>query len=282
MPLQIIKRRIKSVTATRQMTKAMQLVASSKLRQAQAALAAPNAYLAAATSIVEGLEGDSQARRHRFYQPPDGHGSLTVVIGGDRGLAGAYNSNLYRQLSQAVDGRADDHLVISVGRRASTHLARFANLKLIGAYNMDDDGPVTALAAPIVSHILSLYDEAAISQVNLVTTKFTSAIKQTTSITQLLPRTPDNTDSDQTDAVLEPGLVPLLEAAVTRLIEAEVASAIAHARTSEQAARMMAMMTATDNATDLVDDLTLELNTVRQAHITQEIAEITTGAAALT
>lgn len=282
MPLQSLKRRVRSVTSTKQMTKAMQLVASSKLRHAQANLAAPMAYLAGASELVAKLAAEPLAISHIFYQRFEARPALTIIIGGDRGLAGAYNSNLYRQLSQLVPASRDQHQIIAVGRKTSSHLARFANLDLIAVYEMDETQPAAKLAAPIVAQAVKLYLDGVIGQINLISTEFHSTVKQTATTKQLLPQATVVDASDQFPAEIEPGYLTLLEAAVIRLIEAEIASAIAQARTSEQAARMIAMMNATDNATDLIEDLTLELNTVRQAQITQEIAEITTGVAALT
>ncbi len=278
--LQGIKRRIRSVTSTRQITKAMQLVAASKLRRAQEAATGPQAYIEAAREVLVRLSGHAETQRHPLYQVRPVKQALAIVIAGDRGMAGAYNSNIFKALGRHLHEVNVPHQAICIGRHATLHVARASDIDELAAYHIDSGDADTALAQPVLQEALDLFRRGEVDAVYLVSTRFHSTIKQEASVRQLLPLT-GRTDEPQTDRELEPSAEELLDVATTRLLEAEVLQAILEARASEQAARMMAMMNATDNAKELIEDLTLTYNDARQAAITQELAEISGGAEAI-
>ncbi|HSX02273.1 MAG TPA: ATP synthase F1 subunit gamma [Candidatus Saccharimonadia bacterium] len=277
--LQGIKRRIRSVTSTRQITKAMQLVAASKLRRAQEAATGPQAYIAAAREVLAGLSGSSNAQRHPLYQVRPVRQALTIVIAGDRGMAGAYNSNIFKALGRHLHALNVPQQAICIGRHAMLQVARASDIDELAAYLIDDGDADIALAQPVLREATQLYETGQVDAVHIISTRFVSTIKQEANVRQLLPVT--GSEGEATEREFEPNPEELLDYATRRVLEAEVLQAILEARASEQAARMMAMMNATDNAKDLIEDLTLTYNDARQAAITQELAEISGGAEAI-
>lgn len=274
-----IKQRIKSVKNTRQITKAMQLVAASKLRRAQEAATGPRAYITAARALLSSLAGTPEAHYHPLFESRPINNGLTVVITSDRGLAGAYNSNVNRLLNAHTQNLAVPQQIICIGRYAAMHVARMSNLTEIAAFDIDNDDADITIAQPALKESIDLFLSGKVDAVHLVYTKFISTVKQETVVEQLLPVSAEG--SVQMSRTYEPEPEVLLDYAIKRLLEAQVLQAILEARASEHAARMLAMKNATDNAEELIDDLTLAFNNVRQAAITQELAEITAGAEAI-
>jgi F-type H+-transporting ATPase subunit gamma len=277
--LQGIKRRIKSVRSTRQITKAQQMVEASKLRRAQATALGPQPYTVAANELLARLAGGTSAKRHPWFNARPVEHALTIVVAADRGMAGAYNSNVLRALGVHLHETPAKHLGIAVGRRAANQVARASDIDEVASYGMDRVDADTALARPILAQAVELYNEGKVDAVHLIYTHFVSTVKYEVITRQLLPIV-------ATQSSLEPEMEPdaseLLEFAARRVLEAEVLQAILEARASENASRMVAMKNATENAEDLISDLTLAFNNARQASITQEIAEISAGAEAIT
>ncbi len=278
--LQGIKRRIRSVTSTRQITKAMQLVAASKLRRAQEAATAPQAYIAAARELLADLTGSAEAKRHPLYAVRPVKRALVIVVAGDRGMAGAYNANILKAMGRHLAEIDVPTQAICLGRHASLHVARASDLDELAAYNLDEGDAIVGLAQPVLREATDLFEAGKVDAVHLIYTRFHSTLKQEAVVRQLLPVTGGDSETP-TERELEPNPEALLDFATYRVLEAEVLQAILEARASEQAARMMAMMNATDNAKELIEDLTLTYNDARQAAITQELAEISGGAEAI-
>jgi F-type H+-transporting ATPase subunit gamma len=289
---QQIKRRIGSVKNTKQITKAMQLVAASKLRRAQEAAAGPRAYAALAQSMLAQLrqvarEGDEEVAA--FTARPVTR-RLLVVIASDRGLAGAYNSNVVRRMIKelAADRSAGIQTsVIAIGRQAATASARINKLDVKGVYNDLPDKPTADELRPILSTVVGLFAQGDVDAVDILNTQFISTVVQQVQVKRLLPAGVD-AESDKTTAPasvdlpkVEPSVSVLLQSVTTRLLDAQIYQALLEAAASEHSMRMLAMKNATDNASDIIDDLTLEFNNARQAAITQELAEITGGAEAM-
>lgn len=277
--LQDIKRRIRSVGSTRQITKAMQLVAASKLRRYQEEAALPQAYTQAARELLARLGGTSDVLRHPLYQRRRLKRALTVLIAGDRTLAGPYNANVYRAFSRHVDELNLPHQVIAVGRQTAHYIAKSLDIDEVAAYTIDNGPGDVELAQPILLQITDMFESGKVDTVHVIYTHFQSTIRQEVTVTQLLPVIPEV--GQATESELEPSPEVLIDVATRRLLEAQLLQAILDSRASEQAARMLAMMNATDNADDLIGDLTLAYNNARQAAITQELAEITAGAEAI-
>jgi F-type H+-transporting ATPase subunit gamma len=279
--LQGIKRRIRSVSSTRQITKAMQLVAASKLRHAQEAATGSRDYTTAARQLLSHLAGGSEASTHPLYQTRPVKRGLMVVIAGDRGLAGAYNSNVLKSMARHVTELGVPQQAICIGRYAALHVSRLKDVDEIAAYDIDHGHDDIQIARPVLADIMRLFTAGEVDTVHLVSTKYISTVKQELAVIQLVPVQPEIAAEPQAQAELEPDPVALLEVATQRVLEGQLVQAIRDARASEQASRMLAMMNATDNAKELIEDLTLTFNDARQAAITQELAEISGGAEAI-
>jgi F-type H+-transporting ATPase subunit gamma len=279
--LQGIKRRIKSVRNTRQITKAMQMVEASKLRRAQLAALGPQAYMVAAKELLARLASGSAAKLHPWFIPRPVKHDLTIVIAADRGMAGAYNSNVLKALGRHLHGtNGSKHMGISVGKRAALQLARASDINEVATFGIDRGDADIAIARPVLEESIQLYNSGDVDAVHLIYTHFISTVHYEVITKQLLPVTAD--EGLATEAELEPEADELLEFAARRVLEAEVLQAVLEARASENASRMLSMKNATDNAEDLISDLTLAFNNARQTSITQEIAEISAGAEAIT
>jgi F-type H+-transporting ATPase subunit gamma len=284
---QQIKRRIGSVRNTKQITKAMQLVAASKLRHAQEAVVRPRAYAELARGILTRLRqiaaDDSEFKL--FTERPVKR-RLLIVLTSDLGLAGAYDANVIR--SMITEAKADQSKgvktsVIAIGRKAAQSTAHIAGLDVEGVYTKMPDRPTADQLRPILSSIVEQFAAGNIDAVDIIYTKFISSVSQKIQQQRLLPAGFEEIelDDEMSRAEVEPSAGALLHATGLRLIEAQIYQAFLEAIASEQSMRMMAMKNATDNASDLIEDLTLEYNNARQAAITQELAEITGGAEAL-
>jgi F-type H+-transporting ATPase subunit gamma len=276
-----IKRRIRSVSNTRQITKAMQLVAASKLRRAQEASLNARAYAEAAANLLTVLSSAPETGCSPLFEQRPVKNALTVLITSDRGLAGGYNSNVIRAFSTLATSQKATYSVASVGKYAGRYAARVSDIEQIAAYPMDVKDISLELAQPLLTEAIELFLTGKVDVVNVVYTKLISTVRQEVQTVQLLPiaYVPNETGVVRT---LEPSPEELLEFAAKRLLEARVSQALLDARASEQASRMLAMKNATDNAGELIDDLTLAFNNARQAAITQELAEISAGAEAIT
>lgn len=275
-----IKRRIKSVSNTRQITKAMQLVAASKLRKAQDAALGPKSYIEASKDLIATLAATPEAQYHPLFNKRKIKNALSIVITSDRGLAGAYNSNISKKHLQHTEENKVPHKVICIGRYAALHVARNKHLDEHSVYDLDHGDADSALAQPVLKEALDLFANGEVDVVSVTYTRFISTIRQEVVTEQLLPlvRPEGKLVAGRT---FEPESETLIDMAIKRLLEANLLQAILESRASEHAARMLAMKNATDNASDLIEDLTLEFNNARQASITQELAEITAGTEAI-
>lgn len=278
--LQGIKRRIRSVSGIHQITKAQQLVAASKLRRVQQAALAPQAYTQAAGELLERLARSPEVRKHPLFQERKVGKALTIVVAGDRGMAGAYNSNIIRALGRHVRELKVPQQAICVGRRASMHVSHARDVDEIASYDISGQGLVVTVVQPVLHSMLDQFLTHKADVVNIIYTRFVSTVKQEVTVEQLLPIVRPEGKSAVSE--FEPEPEELVDVAARRVLEAKVLQAILEARASEEAARMVAMMNATDNAGELIGDLTLAYNNARQANITQELAEISAGAEAIT
>jgi F-type H+-transporting ATPase subunit gamma len=284
---QQIKRRIGSVKNTKQITKAMQLVAASKLRHAQEAVVRPREYALLARQILTRLRqlSDDDGEFKLFTDRPVKK-RLMVVITSDLGLAGAYDANVLRTLvteAQADRTKGIKTSVVAIGRKAAQAASHIAGLEIEAVYTKMSDKPTADELRPLLSSIVGLYADGLIDQVDIIYTKFISSISQQVQLQRLLPAGFEEVplDDELSRAEVEPSPTALLQATALRLLESQIYQAFLEAIASEQSMRMIAMKNATDNASDLIDDLTLVYNNARQAAITQELAEITGGAEAM-
>ncbi|MDB5179356.1 MAG: atpG [Patescibacteria group bacterium] len=279
--LQIINRRIRSVKNTRQITKAMQMVAASKLRRAQTAATAPQAYTQAARQLLRNLGAQTVAATHPLFAVRPVKRALTIIVAGDRGMAGGYNSNIVRALGRHIKETPAEHMVIAIGKRAALSVARAKDVNGIASFDVDVPDIAGTVALPVLEKATELYEAGEVDAVHVISTDFVSTVTQKVSVRQLLPVLPPDEPGAATESTMEPSAEELIDIAVRRVLEAEVLQAILESRASEEASRMLAMMNASDNAGDIIGDLTLVYNNARQSKITQEISEISAGAEAI-
>ncbi len=293
---QALKRRITSVKNTKQITKAMELVAASKMRRAQESALKTRAYRNTAREILARLQQLKRANNSPYFAKRTVKSRLYIVISSNRGLAGAYNSNILRLFNKQLqrdetDGVASKAIII--GKKAAQFAARIETLELVGVYTDFSDRPSQADIQPLLSSAYELFTSETVDEVEVIYTDYKSSITQIATVQQLLPaairddethEVIEKTDrfiSDINDVVFEPSPEVVLQRIVPKLVEAQLMQSVLEAIASEQSMRMMAMKNASDNAGDLIDDLTLAYNGARQAGITQELAEIAGGAAAV-
>jgi F-type H+-transporting ATPase subunit gamma len=277
-----IRRRIRSVQNLAQITKAMQMVAASRMRRAQERVQASRPYAEAMREVVAQLAARSGARDHRLLREREVHAVELVTITPDRGLAGALVTNINRTTMRFIDRAEHPVRVVAVGRKGRNFAAR-ARLNLIAEFTDLGDRPTTADIGPIARQVIDDFTGGNADRVYLAYTRFISTLRQTPEIIQLLPAQPPE---------LPPGAAPwnfepddperVLDVLLPRYVESIIYAAVLEAIASEQSARMIAMSNATENAKEMIDELTLAMNKARQAEITKEIAEIATAASAVT
>lgn len=281
-----IKSRIGSVKNTRQITKAMQLVAASRMRKAQEAAARSRSYNVMARELLTRLAQVTDINSHELFAKRAVKARLLVVITSDRGLAGAYNSNALKtylaELKKDEQNKVKSY-TICVGQKAAQFVARLKSTEVVGVYRDLADEPTVAELQPAIRSALELFTAKTIDAVDIIYTHFYSTINQQPAVLPLLPAGFSETEvsTDLQLATFEPSAEVVLESTVRRLLDVQMLQAFLESVASEHSMRMLAMKNATDNANDLVDDLTLAFNNARQASITQELAEITGGAEAL-
>lgn len=281
-----LKGRIRSVKSTKQITKAMQMVAASKMRRAQDATKATSEYTRTANELLSYLSSQGATKRHPLFQKRPVKGRLIIVMAADKGLAGAYNANIMKAYIQALrddDANGVRNETIAVGRKASQFVTRLKDTEVCGTYTDLPDQPEGSEFYAILNTVVAMFEETKVDAVDIIYTKFVSSMTQTAVVERILPAGFVKTDVTAfvRDATYEPNTEVVLEGVARRLVGAEIYQALLDARASEHSMRMLAMKNATDNASDLVDDLTLEMNKARQAAITQELAEISGGAEAM-
>lgn len=282
-----LKQRIKSVKGTRQITKAMQLVSASKMRRAQDSAFRSRAYRDVAYELLSRLNTVKEVAREPLFRVRPVKSRLYIIITSNSGLAGAYNANTLKLLFKGI--KADQEAgvqsrVIAIGSKGAQFVRRLSEVELVAVYSALGDHPSANDIRPVLNTLVKEYREEIVDDVQVIYTNFKSNLVQEAQSIQLLPAKTDGLSADVTKPValnFEPDVETVIEQVTTRLVEAQVWQAVLESLASEHSMRMLAMKNATDNAKDLIDDYTLELNTARQASITQELAEITGGAEAL-
>jgi len=281
----VLRRRIKSIKNTRQITQAQQLVAASKLRRAQEYAMRSRPYAELAEELLARLSGITEVERQPLFEKRPVKSRLYILVTSNTGLAGAYNANVLKLLTNAVkadrEAKVASH-VLAIGNKGAQFVRRVHEIDLRAAYPGFGDEPTANDLRPVLNTIVQQYKDGEVDDVQVLYTQFKSSVTQTASTLQLLPAQAVTGDAGVSAiSNFEPDVETVIDQVATRLIEAQVWQALLESIASEHAMRMMAMKSATDNAKDLIDDYTLELNTARQAAITQELAEITGGAEAL-
>ncbi len=281
-----LKSRIRSVKSNKQITKAMELVAASKLRRAQDATKASQPYSAAARELLTQLGQKLDVQDSLFFRHRPLKTRLIILITSDRGLAGAFNANAIKQFVAILEADKRDGVsneVRCVGKKGAQFAAKLRDVNVVGVYAGLGENLTAADMRSILVAGVDRYIDAHVEAVTIITTKFVNSFTQTAITLPLLPAKFETTEvsHDIQQSYFDPSLEEVLEGAVIRLLESQLYQAVLDARASEHSMRRLAMKNATDNATDLVDDLTLEMNKVRQSAITQELSEISAGVEAM-
>jgi F-type H+-transporting ATPase subunit gamma len=285
-----IRRRIKSVKNTAQITKAMQMVASSKMRRAQQAALAGRPYAAMMNEVLGNVTVDAGDFMHPLMEKREVRRRCVILVSTDKGLCGALNSNLMREAAK-LD--RETTVFITAGRKAAQFLAR-TRRKLLAEFTYKD-APLFSEARAISAFAQDLFVKGEVDTVEVLFTKFISTLTQKPDFTMLLPMgeiEPVSAGIAQpeeeqklapggTDFIFEPGIEQVLGALLPHSLNFQLYQILLEAKASEQSARMVAMKNATDNANQLIKDLTLEYNKLRQANITKELLEISSAAMAM-
>lgn len=273
-----IKRRIKSVTNTRKITKAMGLISTSKLRKSRKNLEANldyyNSYENIMPKIAAGIEDKN------IYI--DGNGSkkkLFIVITSESGLCGGFNGAVVSETVEKVKKDRGNSLIMSVGQRGRMNFKRL-KLETVAEYVDIPDEPTFKEPKTIAEHALNLYKNGEVGEVYVIFTKFITTVKQLVVTEKVLPLNFDKEAKSSVYSEFEPNAKELLEGIVNIHLKAQIYNYLLNSKASEQSSRMSAMDSATKNANDLLDSLNLKYNRIRQFAITQEISEIVGGAEA--
>src|SRR6266540_2301563 len=292
--VQELGRRVRAVTNTRKLTKAMELVASARLRRAQERIEVMRPF---ADRMLELMAGTARAsasvRSLPLLQRREVRSVAIVPVTGDRGLAGAFNAQILRRaVAQYRELQADglDVRWLPVGRKGISTL-RFSRFRLDAEWGGFSDNPHYADAQAIAHRLSELYVAEEVDRVVVVYNAFVSALTQRVTVTDVLPISEDMLETHEEerergrpsgDFIFEPEPEQILERLLPVYLETELYRALLESAASEQGARMTAMRNATKSAGELIDNLTLAMNRARQAEITQEILEVVAGADALT
>jgi F-type H+-transporting ATPase subunit gamma len=282
-----IRRRIRSVRNTSQITRAMEMVAASKMRRAQQQVTASRPYSDRLRLMIGDLAAITVSDEERAVFPllerRPIRRSQVILITADRGLAGAFNSNLIRRGLMFMRERPEGFEnidVIAVGRKGRDYMTRLRQ-PLIAEFTQMPDRLSLDDVRPIIQVASADFVEQKIDAVYIVYTQFVNTLRQHPEVRQILPIEPQEETGEVRDYIFEPDPAVVLEALLPRYIEVQIYQAMLESIASEHSARMVAMRNATDNAKEILTDLELTYNKARQAQITAEVAEIATGAVAL-
>ncbi len=270
-----IKNRIRSMESTRQITKAMEMVAASKLRHAQAQVLASRPYFEILYSTISQIVESGSDFSSPYLQNNNSGKALYVVIAGDRGLAGGYNSNILKLVQAQIDGK--DATILPIGKKA-VDFYRTRGLPILTQTYAEAAGVSIGDCFSIAKLLSNAFLKGQFTEIHVAYTSFVSVLSQTPATLQLLPLTgTDSAKTAATDIIYEPNQEAVFEAIIPEYLGGLLYGALCESRASEQAARRTAMDSATQNAEDMIADLSLKFNQARQAAITQEITEIVAG-----
>jgi F-type H+-transporting ATPase subunit gamma len=284
----ILRRRIRSVESTKKITRAMELIAATRVVQAQERTRKARPYAEQITNVIIDLAGAGAAGSHPLLAERSGGGKAAfVVVTSDRGLAGAYNSAVIRAAEreiQAARSEGLDYSLFLIGKKALTYF-RFRGYRIDHSFLAMTDRPTYEDARKVGRAVGEAYESGELDRVDLVYTQFLSAGSQRVAVRRFLPLElddgDDTNDGAKADFEFEPSPDGILDELVPRYVEARLYAALLDASASEHASRQRAMKAATDNAEELIVSLSRAMNRARQDAITTEIMEIVSGAEAL-
>jgi F-type H+-transporting ATPase subunit gamma len=276
-----IRRRIQSSKNIKQITRAMQFVAASKLKRAQEATLASRPYADKIDEVLADLAIVLGSEDHPLLVRREGGKRLIILITTDRGLAGALNTNAIRFAAQQITETAGDLTVVTVGRKGRDAMRR-ARVPLEAHFEGFGDRPTFADVLPLARLITDDYLAGTYNRVDIIYSLFVSTLAQKPSMVELLPVNPsdDTAGIPGNQFLFEPSPAAVLEQLLPRYVATRLFQAVLESKASEESSRMVAMKNATENAEELIEDLTLAYNKVRQSNITREMIEIASGAKA--
>lgn len=287
--LKEIRAKVVSIKSTQKITRAMQMVAASKMKRAQDRMETGRPYAESMRRVISHLVKASSDHKHPFMSDRAVNTVGYIVVTSDRGLAGGLNINLFKALMQDVKKQQEQSVAVEFAVIGSKGVSFFKNFggKVTSAITDYGDSPTFEQLNAPVQAMLDDFNQGKLDRIYVVYNQFINAMTQKPIVSQLVPLSEDTFASDgiQTehswDYIYEPDVQTLLDGLLSRYIESIVYQAVLENIASEQSARMVAMKAATDNAGNLIDDLQLVYNKLRQAAITREISEIVGGAAAV-
>jgi len=275
-----IKRSIKSKQNTKQITKAMEMVAASRLRRAQEAAVSARPYTDKMREVVSSIASASGGSKHPMLQSRPVKRTAYLVITSDRGLAGGYNANILRKVLLTIKEKhnsKDEYAVFVIGRKGRDFFAR-RDIPIVDEVTGLADSPKFSDIKDIAAKAVQGFEAGTYDEIHLAYNEFRNAVTQIPTLKRLLPLGEMKAGGDTADYEYEPSAEEVLNVLLPKYAETLVFSAVLEGKASEFGARMTAMGNATKNATKMIADLTLVYNRARQAAITQEIAEIVGGA----
>lgn len=278
---QDIRRRIKSVKNTQQITKAMKMVAAAKLRRSQEAVTSARPFAIKIKDVLSRVAAASQGASHPLLEVREIKTTAYVVISADRGLCGGYNANVLRKAAGEV-GDKNNTAIVAVGRKSRDYFNR-RGYNIAASYVQLGEAIQFTRAKEVANFVIDKYVAGEFDEVKLIFSEFVNVLTQKPVTVKLLPvETPaEQAKGPQMEYIYEPSAEAVLSELLPTYVESTVFRAMLEAKAGEQGARMTAMDSATNNANDMINKLTLSLNRARQAAITTEISEIVGGAAAL-
>ncbi len=282
-----IRTKISSIKNTQKITRAMEMVAASKMRKTQAKMRATRPYAKKISQIIKHLAHANPEYKHSYLIERDPKRVGVIIISSDRGLCGGLNSNLFRKVINQfkqwdeIDINID---VCTIGSKGAAFIGRLEGCQLLGQASKLGDNPNLEDIIGVIKVMLDNYDTKIIDELYVVSNEFVNTMIQRPVIEKVLPIIENDIDEElkgHWDYIYEPDAKEVLDSLLSRYIESVVYQGLVENNACEQAARMVAMKSASDNAGTLIDELQLVYNKARQAAITQEISEIVAGAAAV-
>lgn len=282
-----IRTKIASIKNTQKITRAMEMVAASKMRKTQSKMLATRPYSKKISQIIKHLAHANAEYKHPFLVPRETKRVGVIIVSSDRGLCGGLNSNLFRLIIKQLkqwDGQTVDVDVCTIGNKATSFFGALKKCALIGQVTKLGDAPHLQDIIGVIKVMLDAYLDGKIDALYLANNSFVNTMTQQPTLEKILPVVAEELESELNghwDYLYEPDAKEVLDNLLIRYIESIVYQGLVENNACEQAARMVAMKSASDNAGNLIKELQLVYNKARQAAITQEISEIVAGAAAV-
>lgn len=281
--LKVVRRRIRSVTSSKQITKAMEMVAAAKLRRAQTRVLAARPYAVKISEMLDNLAGGASDIELPLFKAREVRKTALVVITASRGLCGAYNTNVLREAEDRLRRAAPDSLcLVLVGKKARDYFRR-RRWPVLATYADVPSDTTLEFARAVTDDVIGRFLAGDVDRVEIVYTRFLSALRRHVTTEVFVPIGAERAAGAEParDFIFEPDAPAIFAELLPRYATAKMFAALADARASEESARMMAMGAATKNAGELLDQLVMARNRARQSMITKEILDIVGGAEAL-